>query len=77
MKTMGLFDAKSHFSALILEVEGGQSIVITKKGKPVARLVPFASATQPREIGFDDGKIWMADDFNELPPEILEAFNGS
>jgi prevent-host-death family protein len=77
MKQVGLFEAKSHFSSLILEVEGGASIIVTKKGKPVARIVPFEPPMQPREIGFDDGKIWMADDFNELPPDVLEAFNGS
>jgi prevent-host-death family protein len=77
MKSIGLFEAKSHFSALILEVESGESIIVTKKGKPVARIVPFAEAAQPREIGFDDGKIWLADDFNELPADVLEAFNGA
>jgi prevent-host-death family protein len=77
VKSVGLFEAKSHFSAIILEVEGGQSIIVTKKGKPVARIVPFTHPEQPREIGFDDGKIWMSDDFNELPPELLEAFGGS
>jgi len=74
MKTVGLFEAKSHFSALILEVEGGASVVVTKKGKPVARIVPFTER-RPREIGFDDGKIWMSEDFNELPPDILDTFN--
>jgi prevent-host-death family protein len=77
MKTLGLFEAKSHFSAIILEVENGESIVVTKKGKPVARIVPYVDVTEPREIGFDDGKIWMADDFNEMPAEVLETFTGS
>jgi len=45
-----------------------------KKGKPVARTVPFVHPAKPREFGFDAGRIWMAEDFNELPPEILEAF---
>jgi prevent-host-death family protein len=77
MRSVGLFEAKSHFSALILEVEDGQSIIITKKGKPVACIIPFVNPMQPREIGFDDGKIWMAEDFNELPADVLEAFTGS
>jgi prevent-host-death family protein len=77
MKSVGLFEAKSHFSAIIVAVEGGESIIVTKKGKPVARIVPFVNPAQPREIGFDDGKIWLADDFNELPADVLEAFTGS
>jgi prevent-host-death family protein len=76
MKTVGLFQAKSQFSAIICEVESGESIVVTKKGKPVARIVPFGSAAKPREFGFDQGRIWMAEDFNELPPDIAAAFEG-
>jgi len=36
------FDAKTHLSRLLHEVEQGQSITITRHGKPVARLVPIA-----------------------------------
>jgi len=77
MKSVGLFEAKSHLSEIIVAVESGQSIIVTKKGKPVARIVPFVDDAEPREIGFDDGKIWIADDFNELPADVLEAFGGS
>jgi prevent-host-death family protein len=77
MKTVGLFEAKSHFSALIAAVEDGESVVVTKKGKPVARIVPFVDPERPREFGFDEGRIWIADDFNELPTEIAAAFDGS
>ena len=77
MNTIGLFEAKSHFSALIHDVEGGESIVVTKKGKPVARIVPFVDPAKPREFGFDEGRIWIAEDFNELPPEVAAAFEGS
>lgn len=38
--TVSSFDAKTHLSQLLQEVEKGQSITITKRGKPVARLVP-------------------------------------
>lgn len=40
METIGAFEAKTHFSALLGKVENGESIVITKHGRPVARLVP-------------------------------------
>ena len=38
-KTVGAFDAKTHLSALLTLVEAGEEIVITRRGKPVARLV--------------------------------------
>jgi prevent-host-death family protein len=38
-KQVGIFDAKTHLSSLVDEVEKGGEIVITRHGKPVARLV--------------------------------------
>jgi prevent-host-death family protein len=40
MDTITLFDAKNRLSALIDQVEEGQEVTITRRGKPVARLVP-------------------------------------
>jgi prevent-host-death family protein len=34
------FDAKTHLSRLLQQVEQGTAITITRRGKPVARLVP-------------------------------------
>ena len=42
MDTIGSFEAKTNFSALLERVERGEQIVITRRGKPVARLVPIA-----------------------------------
>jgi prevent-host-death family protein len=42
MDTIGSFAAKANFSALLKRVERGEQIVITRRGKPVARLVPIA-----------------------------------
>ena len=38
METVGSFDAKTNFSALLERVERGEQIVITRRGKPVAHL---------------------------------------
>ena len=40
-QSIGAFDAKTHLSQLLDEVESGNEITITKRGKPVARLIPF------------------------------------
>jgi prevent-host-death family protein len=37
---MGAFEAKTHFSALLERVEHGEEILITKRGRAVARLLP-------------------------------------
>jgi prevent-host-death family protein len=39
MKTVSARDANQHFSKLLAEVESGEEVVITRHGRPVARLV--------------------------------------
>jgi prevent-host-death family protein len=39
-KEVGLFDAKTHLSALVNRVAHGEEITITKHGVPVTRLIP-------------------------------------
>ncbi len=39
MVTVGAFEAKTHLSALLDRAAAGEEVVITKHGKPVARLV--------------------------------------
>lgn len=42
MSTVGLFEAKTHLSALVNRVARGEEITITKHGVPVAVLTPAA-----------------------------------
>jgi prevent-host-death family protein len=46
MDAVSLADAKAHLSELIDRVEAGESIEITRRGKPVARL---SAAVEPRK----------------------------
>ncbi len=43
MHTVGVFEAKNRLTALLNEVEDGGEVIITRRGKPVARLAPLAS----------------------------------
>ena len=40
MKTVSTAEAKTHLSALLGEVARGETIIITKRGRAVARLAP-------------------------------------
>lgn len=52
MRSVGVLEAKTNFSALIDNVEAtGEVIVITRHGKAVARLAPEPSARRTRETG--------------------------
>ena len=43
MTTVGSFEAKTKLAELLDRVEAGESITITRRGKPVAMLVPAAA----------------------------------
>jgi prevent-host-death family protein len=43
MRAVNLADAKARLSELVTKAEGGQETVITRRGQPVARLVPIAA----------------------------------
>jgi len=38
---IGAFEAKTHFSQIITKVEHGEDFIVTKRGKPVAKIIPF------------------------------------
>lgn len=40
MKTVGAFEAKTHLNELLKQVSLGETIRITRRGVPVAKLVP-------------------------------------
>lgn len=44
MQTIGSYEAKTHLPRLLDEVARGEVIVITKRGVPVAKLVPAMEA---------------------------------
>ena len=43
MQKMGAYEAKTHFSSLLEQVEQGKDFLITKHGHPVAKLISVKS----------------------------------
>lgn len=43
MREIGAFEAKTHLSELLAAAEAGELVLITRRGTPVARLVPAGS----------------------------------
>ena len=42
MREVSLREANQNFSACIAEVEAGEHIVLTRRGEPVAEIVPYS-----------------------------------
>lgn len=77
MKQVNIHEAKTHLSRLVEEARAGDTIVIARAGKPIAKLVSVDDQRRPRKPGFLKGKIRVAKDFDApLPDDILDAFEG-
>jgi prevent-host-death family protein len=50
---VSVYEAKTHLSRLIGDVEAGREITITRHGKPVARLVPVVDVADGRVAAVD------------------------
>jgi len=49
-----LAEAKNRLSELVLRAEGGEDITITKRGKPLVRLVPVAEPASDQRTEIAD-----------------------
>lgn len=78
MEIVNIHQAKTNLSRLLSRVEHGEEIVISNRGVPIAKLIPFRTSSDRRSsLGQDRGKFIVPDDFNApLPNEILAAFEG-
>jgi prevent-host-death family protein len=46
MESVGSYEAKTHLPRLLSRVEKGETITITRRGRPIARLVPAGEETR-------------------------------
>jgi prevent-host-death family protein len=76
MIQVSVYSAKTQLSRLLDRAAGGEEVVITRHGRPVAKLVSVKREGR-RKLGLLKGRIRMAADFDApLPAEVLAAFEG-
>jgi prevent-host-death family protein len=74
MEQVGMHAAKTNLSQLVERALAGEEIVLTRRGKPVVRLVPAQAAAGFASLaGVWGGRVRIADDFDELPDELAES----
>ena len=73
---INIHESDPRVSQLVERVVAGEEIIIgSEAGEPVAKLVPYPKKQKSRRtLGGWEGKVWIADDFDEIPQEIAEAF---
>lgn len=67
-------EAKTRLSELIEKAIGGQEVVISRAGKPVAILTAYSRVQRPRHPGVLRGRIRIGEDFDSLPEDLASAF---
>lgn len=75
MKTVTIREAKAQLSRLIDQVEQGESFVIAKAGKPIAKVTPINAPTGQafRRLDFLAGEIEVPADFDRMGQAEIEA----
>lgn len=74
---MNIYEAKTHLSRLLADVEGGADVVIARHGRPIARIVPFVAHGAARVPGRLAGQIRISDDFDDFNAQDETAWYGA
>ncbi|MCP4363157.1 MAG: type II toxin-antitoxin system prevent-host-death family antitoxin [Chloroflexi bacterium] len=72
-KTIAIDNVEVKLAELLSLVGKGTEVILTKKNRPVARLLPVEPRSKARIAGLHAGAIWMGDDFDEPLPEAFWA----
>lgn len=79
METVNIHQAKTNLSRLLDAVQQGQPFIISKAGKPIARVTrldaPMPDATN--RIGFLTGQIEVPEDFDQMGAEEINRLFGA
>ena len=76
MEHVSVHEAKTHLSRLLRRACAGEEVVITRSGRPVARLVPVED--EKPVFGMDAGRFEVPADFDDpLDDSVLRHFEGS
>ena len=74
MDQVNVQEAKTHLSRLLQRVEAGETILLARGGRAIARLEPVAHPGD-RELGFVEGSLPDLFFFDPLPGDELDAWN--
>jgi prevent-host-death family protein len=76
MRTVSLFEAKTHLSRLVEDLTSGveREVVISRHGKPVVRVIPIRPKDTSRRLGVAKGLFVVPGSIDAGNPEIAKLF---
>ncbi|WP_163544163.1 type II toxin-antitoxin system Phd/YefM family antitoxin [Occultella kanbiaonis] len=77
MVELNLYEAKTQLSKLVDAAAQGETIIIAKAGRPLAKLTRVDSPERQQRLGFLAGRASIPDDFDRIGADELDAaFHG-
>jgi prevent-host-death family protein len=75
---VNILEAKTKLSDLVRKVETGEeeSVIISRRGKPIAKLVVYSDAPVSKRIGVARGRLKSPDDLDRYNEEVNAMFGG-
>ena len=74
-RPINIYEAKTQLSKLVDEAAAGKDVIISRAGKPVARLTRLEEPKRGVRFGLLKGAVKIARDFDAaLPDEVLAQF---
>ena len=75
MMEISIHEAQANLPALLQKAAAGEEIIIAEAGAPLAKIVAAKPIPKTRfGFGMDEGKGWIADDFDAPLPDDLQAY---
>lgn len=77
MESVNFREFRKNLAGYLRQARQGEEIIVTSRGEEVARLVPPAETERKRrQLGTLQGRIWIAEDFDETPADIIALMEG-
>jgi prevent-host-death family protein len=76
METFNIHEAKTHLSRLVEQVSAGETIILARAGRPVAKVSPVDAPAAPQRLGFLAGELRVPADFDRLGEKEIVALFG-
>jgi prevent-host-death family protein len=77
METVNIYEAKTRLSQLVDKAAAGEDVVVSRNGKPLARITRLDAPKRRVRFGLLKGKLTIPEDFDApLPADVLAGFEG-
>ncbi len=77
MDPVNIYEAKTRLSQLVDRAAAGEDVVVSRNGKPLARITQLEGEKRRVKFGVLKGRVRIAPDFDAaLPDNVLAGFEG-